>query len=174
MVFWLTGLPCSGKTTLANTLAQHLSAEILDGDIIREITHNEDFSWEGRKRHIRSVAAMAHLLSKYTNVIVALVSPIREVREEIKQRYGFYEIFVKCPIDVCKKRDVKGMYAKALRGDIRGFTGIDSLYEEPISPDIIVETDKFSVDDCVKQILSVSSTISGGNTISYKQHETSH
>ena len=82
-IYWLTGLPCSGKSTIARELAKHLNAEVLDGDEIRAITSNDDFSKEGRSKHMRSVAAMAYILSKYTDVVVALVSPLKKVREEM-------------------------------------------------------------------------------------------
>ena len=86
-IFWLTGLPCSGKTTIAKALAKHLYAEILDGDNIRSITNNTDFSKEGRAKHMRSVAAFASILSKHANVVVALVRPLRKEREELKKKY---------------------------------------------------------------------------------------
>ena len=155
-IYWLTGLPCSGKSTIARELARHLNAEMLDGDEIRAITGNGDFSKEGRAKHMRSTAAMAHIISKYTNVVVALVSPLRRVREEIKEKYpNVYEIYLKCDLSVCKNRDVKGMYAKAMRGEINNFTGIQADYEEPLSPDMIIRTDKCSPDQCVNQILTL-------------------
>ncbi len=155
-IFWLTGLPCSGKTTIAKKLAMHLSAEILDGDDIRAITSNGDFSREGRARHMKSVAAMAYLLSKYTNVIVALVSPLRSVRDEIKKKYSnLYEIYLECDPLVCQDRDVKGMYARAMRGEIENFTGVQDQYEEPTNPDIVLRTDRNSIYECVDQILTL-------------------
>ena len=93
----LTGLPCSGKTTIAKELARQINAEILDGDDIRNLLKNTDFTKEGRKKHMLSVAEIAYRFSKYTNVIVALVSPIKKVREEIKSKYpNVIEIFIKC------------------------------------------------------------------------------
>lgn len=154
--YWLTGLPCSGKSTIAKELARHLNAEVLDGDEIRAIANNDDFSREGRAEHMKSVAAMAYLLSKHTSVVVALVSPLNDVREEIKKKYkNMYEIYLKCDLSVCQKRDVKGMYGKAMRGEIVNFTGVDDEYEEPLNPDLIVRTDKYSVGECVRQILSL-------------------
>ncbi len=155
-IYWLTGLPCSGKTTIAKKLARHLSAEILDGDDIRAITSNGDFSREGRARHMKSVAAMAYLLSKYTNVIVALVSPLRSVRDEIKKKYSnLYEIYLECDPLVCQDRDVKGMYARAVRGEIENFTGVQDQYEEPTNPDIVLRTDRNSISECIDQILTL-------------------
>jgi adenylylsulfate kinase len=153
-IFWLTGLPCSGKTTIAKELAKHIHAEILDGDDIRKIINNNDFSIEGRKNHINSVAEFAFILSKYNNVVVALVSPIKSVREEIKKRYpNLTEIYVYADLETCKKRDVKGMYKQALEGKIKNFTGVDDIYEEPDSLTTKVDTTKMNAQDCVKEIL---------------------
>ena len=155
-IYWLTGLPCSGKPTIAKELARHFYAEILDGDNIRTITNNNDFSKEGRAKHMRSVAAFAFILSKYADVVVALVSPLRSVREELKKNYpNLYEIYVKCDLEKCKERDLKGMYAKAESGEIDNFTGVQAEYEEPLNPDVVVRTDKESVEQCVKQILGL-------------------
>jgi adenylylsulfate kinase len=154
-IFWLTGLPCSGKTTIAKELAKHIHAEILDGDDIRKIIQNNDFSIKGRKNHVLSVAEFASVLSKYNNVIVALVSPIKNVREEIKKRYpNLIEIFVKADIETCKKRDVKGMYKLAIEGKLKNFTGIDDPYEKPDENNTaVVDTVKYNLKDCVNQIL---------------------
>lgn len=153
-IFWLTGLPCSGKTTIAKELAKHMHAEILDGDDIRRIIKNTDFSLEGRKNHMMSVAEFAYILSKYNNVIVSLVSPIKSVREEIKKMYpNLTEIYVYADIDTCKKRDVKGMYKLAMEGKIKNFTGVDDVYEEPDSTTTKVDTTKTNLQDCVKIIL---------------------
>ena len=155
-IYWLTGLPCSGKSTIAEELSRHLNAEILDGDEIRAITNNNDFSREGRANHMKSVAAMANLLSKYTHVVVALVSPLRRVREEIKRKYSnVYEIYLKCDRRVCQARDVKGMYAKAMKGEINNFTGVQDQYEEPLNPDMMLRTDDNAIDECVKEILTL-------------------
>ena len=160
-IFWLTGLPCSGKTTIAKELARRISAEILDGDDIRKINDNQDFTPEGRKKHMLSVAELAYRFSKYTKVIVALVSPIRAVREEIKAKYhNVKEIWIKCDLEECKKRDVKGMYAKALKGEIKNFTGVSAPYEEPDvernkyhTHTTFVDTEVFDVEQCVDVIL---------------------
>lgn len=154
-IYWLTGLPCSGKSTIATELVKYFKAEILDGDAVRATTGNNDFSKEGRVAHMRAVALQAYRLSRDTNVIVALVSPLRKIREEIKKKYGnVYEIYVRCELGVCKDRDVKGMYAKAVRGEITNFTGVQDEYEEPLNPDLMVRTDKYSIQECVNQILS--------------------
>lgn len=131
-IIWLTGLPCSGKTTIAKELAKKINAEILDGDDIREFMKNSDFSSEGRKRHMLSVAEIANRFSKYANVIVSLVSPIKEVRNEIMDKYdNVIMIYCYASLKECEKRDVKGMYKKARNKEIENFTGIDAPYEEP-------------------------------------------
>ena len=153
-IFWLTGLPCAGKTTIAKELAKNIHAEILDGDDIRKIIKNDDFSLEGRKNHMKSVAEFAFILSKYNNVIVSLVSPIKSVREEIKSAYpNLTEIFIYADLDTCKKRDVKGMYKLAMEGKIKNFTGVDDIYEEPDEKTTKIDTTKNSVEECVKIIL---------------------
>lgn len=156
-IFWLTGLPCSGKTTIANELAKRTNAEILDGDDIRKFMKNQDFSEEGRKKHMLSVAEIAYRFSKYANVVVALVSPIKAVREEIKEKYSnVTEIWVKCDLDECIKRDVKGMYKLAKEGKIKNFTGIDAPYEEPTTGEnktTFVDTNALNVIQCVETIL---------------------
>lgn len=153
-IFWLTGLPCSGKTTIANELAKHIHAEVLDGDDIRRIIKNTDFSFEGRKNHMLSVAEFASILSKYNNVVVSLVSPLKEVREEIKNRYpNLTEIYVYADLETCKKRDVKGMYKLAMEGKIKNFTGVDDIYEEPDISTTKIDTTKMNLKECVKEIL---------------------
>ncbi len=155
-IYWLTGLPSSGKSSIARDLSRHIYAEILDGDEIRSMTGNVGFSNEFRATHMRYVAAMAHYVSKHQDVIVSLVSPLRNIREEIKKKYSnIYEIYIKCPLEVCRERDTRGMYAKAIRGEITNFTGIQGGYEEPTNPDMIVRTDMNSIDECVKQILTL-------------------
>ena len=154
-IFWLTGLPCAGKTTIAKALSNKIDAEILDGDDIRNIFHNSDFSIEGRRRHMMSVAELAYRFSKYANVVVALVSPIKTVREKIRQKYhNVKEVYIKCDIKECIRRDVKGMYARALKGEIKNFTGIDAKYEEPGSDILSVDTVGNTVEECVDIILS--------------------
>ncbi|MCP3684494.1 MAG: adenylyl-sulfate kinase [bacterium] len=159
-IFWLTGLPCSGKTTIARELAKRIGAEIIDGDDIRNLMQNTDFSPSGRAKHMLAVANLAWRFSKYTPVVVALVSPLKKVREEIKFKYlDVIEIFVYCDLEICKKRDVKGMYAKAELGEIKNFTGVDAPYEEPNTDrhtpgyTTFVDTEMQTVEECVDVIL---------------------
>lgn len=158
---WLTGLPCSGKSTLALALAdlfrsQGKRVEILDGDVIRKTLSQElGFSKKDRDIQIERVGFLAHLLTRNDVVtLVATISPYREAREanrKLIQR--FTEVYVRCPVEVCIQRDCKGMYRKAMEGKLPGFTGISDPYEEPEHPEIIVDTDANSENDCIQQIL---------------------
>lgn len=164
VVVWLTGLPCSGKTTIAQKLAEHLrkngkKVEIIDGDVIRQyISKGLGFSREDRFENIRRVSFVANLLSRNgVIVIVAVISPYREMRKMAREMIetDFIEVFVNAPLEVCKKRDVKGMYKKAERGEIKGFTGIDDPYEPPENPDVECKTDIETVEESVKKILDL-------------------
>lgn len=157
---WFTGLPCCGKTTIADELAiilkkQGYLVERLDGDIVRkDLTSDLGFSKEDRDENIRRVTFVAKLLTRNGVVVLAtFVSPYQTQRTQARKEIGSYvEVYVRCPKDVCMKRDVKGMYKKALAGKLKGFTGVDDPYEEPEHPEIIVDTDKETVDESVKHI----------------------
>lgn len=147
-----TGLPCSGKSTLAKKLSKEIEAEILDSDNIREFT-TQDFSKASRELNMLYIAYNAYRLSKYNNVIIALINPFIDIRNKIKSMYpNIIEIYVKCNLDECKKRDVKGIYKKAKEGKIKNFTGINADYEEPINS-IIVDTQKMSIKECIEKIM---------------------
>ncbi|MCD6448447.1 MAG: adenylyl-sulfate kinase [Thermoplasmata archaeon] len=157
---WFTGLPCSGKTTIAKELMKQLKeqgkdVELLDGDTVRDYIRNKDFSKEGRNKHLRYIALMAKLLAERGVVVLcSFVSPYRENRDFARSICeNFVEVYVKTPVEVCIQRDVKGMYKKALNGEIKGFTGVDDPYEEPENPEIIVETDKESVEESVEKVM---------------------
>lgn len=158
LVLWMTGLPCSGKTTIARELAKHVpNLAILDGDELREWLSPKDFSREGRIDHNRRVAHLARLLASHNvPVSVSLISPYRINREDASRIIGngFVEVYVKCPLKICEERDVKGMYRKARRGMIKGFTGIDDEYEVPRNPDITLDTENCSIDECVATLKS--------------------
>jgi len=159
---WLTGLPCSGKSTLAGLLAERLQdhgrlVEVLDGDVIRKsLSHELGFSREDRDRNVRRVGFVANLLSRNgIVVIVALVSPYRAVRDEVRATIGrFVEVFVDCPTAECERRDVKGMYEKARGGALPGFTGVDDPYECPEHSEITLHTNRETVEESIAKILN--------------------
>jgi len=157
---WFTGLPCCGKTTIARKIKEKLEdenidVELLDGDTVRDYIKNKDFSQEGRNKHLRYIALMAKLLSERgTIVLCTFVSPYRENRDFARSICNnFAEIYVKCPVEVCMERDVKGMYKKALNGEIKNFTGVDDPYEEPENPELVIETDTEEVDESVEKVM---------------------
>ncbi len=159
---WFTGLPCCGKTTIARELKKRLEekgydVELLDGDTVRDFIRNKDFSKEGRNKHLRYIALMARLLSKRGVIVLCtFVSPYRENRDFARSiNPEFLEIFVNAPLEVCIERDVKGMYKKALAGEIKGFTGIDDPYEEPENPELVVYTDKETLDESVNKVMNL-------------------
>ena len=157
---WFTGLPCSGKSVLADAVAEELKkrnmkVERLDGDIVRKgLTSDLGFSEEDRNKNIERVTFVAKLLTRNgVAVLASFVSPYNKIRAYSRKEIGDYIlVYVKCPVGVCEERDVKGMYAKARAGKIKDFTGIDHPFEEPDNADITVETDKQTVDES-KQII---------------------
>ena len=157
-VIWMTGLPCSGKTTIARKLQEQISnLAVLDGDELREWLSPKDFSREGRDEHNRKVAHLAKLLMGHAvPVCVSLISPFKGNREQASEVIGndkFIETYIKCPLGVCEERDVKGMYKKARSGEIKNFTGISDDFDIPSNPELIIETGKNPVEENVKQIL---------------------
>ena len=164
-VIWLTGLSASGKTTIARQLAtklreQDFKVELLDGDAIRnDLSADLGFSRQDRREQIRRVVYLCKLLSKNgITCLVSVISPYRDLRnlarEEIRKVSPFIEVFVKCSLESCIKRDPKGLYKKALSGEISNFTGLQDPYEEPLSPDVMVNTDSETVEECVDKIIS--------------------
>ena len=159
---WLTGLSGAGKTTIAQEISKRLRKsrhiEVMDGDEIRRgLSSDLGFSKEDRNEHNKRVIFCAKLLARNgVIVIVALISPYRETRAYAKEQVqNTFEVFVKAPLDVCIERDPKGLYKKALAGEIKQFTGIDDPYEEPLKADVVVETDKENVKESVDKILAV-------------------
>ncbi len=162
-VLWMTGLPCSGKTSIARKLQEIVpNLAVLDGDELRKWLSPKDFSREGRNEHNRKVAYLSKLLLKHNvPVSVSLISPYFENRKSAREIIGddnFIETYVKCSLHVCEKRDVKGMYKKARNKEIKGFTGIDDPYDVPENPELIIETENKSLDESVEQILSYLKT----------------
>jgi adenylylsulfate kinase len=158
---WLTGLSGAGKTTIARALEDILRAEgrrveVLDGDEIRQhLSKGLGFSREDRDTNIARIAYVADLLTRNeVAVIVAAISPYRAAREAARQRIGAYiEVYVACALEELQRRDVKGLYARAARGEIAHFTGISDPYEAPVAPEVIVATDQLDVAASVQLIV---------------------
>ena len=158
---WFTGLPCSGKTTISDAIGKKLKdaglkVERLDGDIVRKsLSRDLGFSKEDRDKNIERVTFVSKLLTRNGVItIVSFVSPYRQKRDEARQEIGdFIEIYLRCPVGICESRDLKGMYKKATLGEIKDFTGISDPYEEPLNPELTLNTDEESVSECVKRIL---------------------
>jgi adenylylsulfate kinase len=154
-VLWMTGIPCSGKTTLAKKLSDKISnLTILDGDEVRAQSSSNDFSREGINENNRKVANLAKDDSK--PVCVSLISPFRKNREDARKIIDtkrFIEVYIKCSLPTCEERDVKGMYKKARRNEIKDFIGVNTDYEIPYNPDLILDTEKLSVEESVNKLL---------------------
>jgi adenylyl-sulfate kinase len=158
---WFTGLPCSGKSAVADRVAEMLREkglriERLDGDIVRQdLTRDLGFSKEDRDENIRRVTFVAKLLTRNgVGVLTSFISPYREVRARSRREIGdFIEVYAKCALEECIRRDVKGMYQKAMRGEIKEFTGISDPYEEPENPEILLQTDKETLEESVAVVL---------------------
>ncbi len=162
-VIWFTGLPSSGKSTVAHHLEKELfergiRSYVLDGDNVRHgINSNLGFSREDRKENLRRIAELSKLfVDAGIVVLAAFVSPYQEDRIFIRDTVGsdnFFEIYVKCSVDTCEKRDPKGHYKKAREGVIKNYTGVSAPYEEPESPDIVLDTEELDVESSIKKIL---------------------
>jgi adenylylsulfate kinase len=158
---WFTGLSGAGKSTLSQSLEKDLrsrgySVELLDGDLVRQnLTKDLGFTKEDRDENIRRIGFVANLLTRNgVIVLVAAISPYREIRDEVKGRIrDFIEVYVNAPLEVCEKRDNKGLYKKARAGEIKQFTGIDDPYEAPFHPDVECHTDIESEQESVDKIL---------------------
>ena len=164
VVLWFTGLSGSGKSTLAHVLEEKLFKKgcktfVLDGDNVRHgLNSNLDFSDNDRKENIRRIGEVAKLmLESGLIVMTAFISPFREDRTAVRNLISnsdFIEIYCKASLKTCEERDVKGLYKRARAGEIKNYTGIDSPYEAPINPELIIETDKETLDESVSKIYS--------------------
>ena len=160
VTLWFTGLSGAGKTTITQALEKKLresgyGIEVLDGDVVRtNLTKGLGFSKADRDENIRRIGFVSHLLTRHgVIVLVSAISPYRDIREEVRQKIGdFVEIFVNAPLAVCEGRDVKGLYEKARKGEIKGFTGIDDPYEEPLNPEVECRTDLESLEESVAKV----------------------
>ena len=161
MIVWLTGLPCSGKTTLGLALTERLRAEgrpaeFLDGDVVRrELWRDLGFGKSDREENVRRLGFVAALLARNGVVaIVSAVSPYRTARDHVRhQAPAFIEVYVNAPLAVCEQRDVKGMYRKARAWQLAGFTGIDDPYEAPLDPEVECRTDVETIEESLNKIL---------------------
>lgn len=164
VVLWFTGLPCSGKSTIAHAVEEKLHQMgcrtfVLDGDNVRHgLCSDLGFSVEDRAENIRRVGEVVKLfIEAGIIVLTAFISPFKADRDRIRsllKEGDFIEIYCKCPVEVCEQRDVKGYYRKARAGEIKDYTGISSPYEAPESPDLLLDTDKYNLDKCTKKVLS--------------------
>jgi adenylylsulfate kinase len=159
-VLWFTGLSGSGKSTIAVRVHEELvrrgvEVEYIDGDALREVFPNTGFTRAEREEHLRRTGYMASRLAEHgVTVVASFVSPYRESRDFIRRlSRNFVEIYVATPLEECERRDVKGLYARARRGEIRNFTGIDDPYEPPESPELTLDTRVLDVEQCVAKVL---------------------
>lgn len=162
VTIWFTGLSGAGKSTLSEALTRHFQAqgrnvEVLDGDEVRtHLSKGLGFSREDRDTNIKRIAYVCKLLTRNGALCIsAAIAPYGEARAWARQEIGnFVEIYVKCPLEVCRERDVKGLYKLVDEGKIQHFTGVDDPYEEPENPDLVVETSKQTIDESVASILA--------------------
>ena len=161
-LLWFTGLSGAGKSTVAHAVEKRLHAMairtfVLDGDNVRHgLCADLGFSLEDRHENIRRISEMARLFMDAGVVtLTAFISPLRLDRQRARDLVGedFIEVFCRCPLEVCEDRDVKGLYKRARAGEIAEFTGISSPYEEPENPEVVVDTDRLSLDECVDQVI---------------------
>lgn len=164
LVVWFTGLSGSGKSTLSHAVEEKLyrvgcRTFVLDGDNVRHgLCGDLGFSEDDRMENMRRIGEMAKLFAEAGVItLTAFISPFRADRFRVRQLFepgDFVEVYCRCSLEVCEGRDVKGMYRRARAGEIRDFTGISSPYEEPITPELIVDTGHLSLDQCVDQVMS--------------------
>lgn len=159
---WFTGLSGAGKSTLANLAANELRrrghrVEILDGDEVRtNLSKGLGFSKEDRDINIRRIGYVCNLLARNGVIAIsAAISPYRDVRDEVRKLHGrFFEVFMKCPLDTLVERDVKGLYKKALAGEIKSFTGVSDPYEEPITPELVIDSSAEKAEHSLTKLLA--------------------
>jgi adenylyl-sulfate kinase len=161
---WFTGLSGAGKTTISEIVEQQLRdrgsrIEVLDGDVVREnLSKGLGFSKEDRDTNIRRIGFVADLLSRNgVPVITAAISPYREIRDEARETMGdrFIEVFVKASVEVCAERDVKGLYEKAFKGEIKEFTGVSDPYEPPLNAELTLDTEHETAEESAAKILTL-------------------
>jgi adenylyl-sulfate kinase len=159
---WFTGLSGSGKSTLAELLVDILEQrghryELLDGDVVRtHLSKGLGFSKEDRDTNILRIGWVAERLTYHgAAVVCSAISPYRQARDQVRKSIpSFVEVYVKCSVEECARRDVKGLYEKAFRGEITGFTGVDDPYEPPESPELVVDTERLSPEECLELLVA--------------------
>ncbi len=168
LTIWFTGLSGAGKTTISQELERRLrersvkKLEILDGDVVRlNLSKGLGFSKEDRDTNIRRIGFVAKLLTRNgVLVMTAAISPYRSLRDELRMDIGdFMEVFVNCPVEVCAERDVKGLYKKAMAGEIKNFTGVSDPYEDPINPHVVCKTDKETIEESTNKVIAKMETL---------------
>ncbi len=168
LTIWFTGLSGAGKSTISEIIERELRAlggnvEVLDGDVVRtHLSKGLGFSKEDRDTNIRRIGWVCEVLSRNgVFAIAAAISPYRAVRDEVRERHSgrFFEVFVDVPLDVAIARDTKGLYKKALAGEIKGFTGIDDPYEPPLDPELVIHTDQETPAASAERILAALRTL---------------
>ncbi|MCP1145714.1 adenylyl-sulfate kinase [Lysinibacillus endophyticus] len=162
-ILWFTGLSASGKSSIANAVAQKLFEQgnqsfVLDGDNIRHgLNKNLGFDEESRKENIRRIGEVSKLFVESGQIVLtAFISPYREDRNVVRalvEENEFIEVYVQCSVEECERRDPKGLYNKARKGEIPNFTGISAPYEAPANPELVVDSEKFSIEECANQII---------------------
>jgi adenylylsulfate kinase len=158
---WFTGLSGSGKTTISEIVEKELRnrgrrVEVLDGDIVRtNLSEGLSFSREDRITNVMRIGFVANLLTRNgVAVVVSAISPYKEARDQVRRRIiDFVEVFVDCPLEVCAERDVKGLYEKAFKGDIKQFTGVSDPYEPPAAPDLVLKTDQEEPRESARKVI---------------------
>ena len=155
---WFTGLPCSGKSTIAKLLKEKIiNIEILDGDVLVKQLKLDNWSKDSRIKHSEKVAKLANsFLEKGISICVAKISPFEEMRvaaKNIMKDHQFFEVFVDAPLEICEKRDVKGMYREARNGKLENFCGVNEKFEIPKNPDLILNTEKYSVEENIQDLI---------------------
>ena len=159
---WFTGLPCSGKSTIATLLAKIIKTErgmveVLDGDVVRtNLSKGLGFSREDRETNLNRIAFVCNLLSRNgVPAIGAAISPFENCRQFARDLIGenFIEVYARCPVEKCIERDVKGMYKKALAGEIKGFTGVDDPFDVPENPEVVCDTDQETPEESAEKVV---------------------
>lgn len=164
-ILWFTGLSASGKSSVANAFAHRLfergnQAFVLDGDNVRHgLNKDLGFDEAGRKENIRRIGEVSKLFVESGQIVLtAFISPYREDRQVVRalvEEGEFIEVYVRCSVETCEKRDPKGLYKKARNAEILNFTGISAPYEEPANPEIILDTERYSIEECVDQLTDI-------------------